>query len=248
MKHSSDEIVMASSEEGAQLSYQISPQHRNSKEQILQPVPQIGSPTALGMGAFAIAFTTLSMSLMEWRGAAITNAYIGNCFFTAGMGLVLVAQWELVRGNSFGHTVFGGFGLFNLAFGAINAPAFGVADAFKDDSAAFNNAVGYFLLVWGVFVLFFTIAAMPMNIIYTAMLGTSQITYTVLAASYFSVADDRAATGLALKKAAGAFGFVSGLLAWYTVGHLMCQDALFFSFPLGDTSSLYARLRRQKRC
>lgn len=62
------------------------------------------------MGAFAIAFTTLSMSLMEWRGAAITNAYIGNCFFTAGLGLVLVAQWELVRGNSFGHTVFGGFG------------------------------------------------------------------------------------------------------------------------------------------
>lgn len=62
------------------------------------------------MGAFAIAFTTLSMSLMEWRSAAITNAYIGNCFFTAGMGLVLVAQWELVRGNSFGHTVFGGFG------------------------------------------------------------------------------------------------------------------------------------------
>jgi succinate-acetate transporter protein len=122
------------------------------------------------MGAFAIAFTTLSMSLMEWRGAAITNAYIGNCFFTAGLGLVLVAQWELVRGNSFGHTVFGGFGehpvlsscnimhqpesnlslshpgLFNLAFGAINAPAFGVADAFKDDPAALNNAIGYFLL------------------------------------------------------------------------------------------------------
>jgi hypothetical protein len=36
--------------------------------------------------------------------------------------------------------------LFNLAFGAINAPAFGVMDAFKDDPAALNNAVGYFLL------------------------------------------------------------------------------------------------------
>ena len=37
-------------------------------------------------------------------------------------------------------------GLFNLAFGAINAPAFGVADAFKDDPAALNNAIGYFML------------------------------------------------------------------------------------------------------
>ena len=80
------------------------------------------------------------------------------------------------------------------------------------------------------------------------MLGTSQITYTVLAALYFSLADERLAAGLALKKAVGTFGFVSGLLAWYTVGHLMCQEALLFSFPLGDTSSLYARLRRQKRC
>ncbi|KXG50998.1 GPR1/FUN34/yaaH protein [Penicillium griseofulvum] len=244
---SAEGTVMPASEEG-QLSYDTSSsQPRNSKEQDFQPTPQIGSPTALGMGAFAIAFTTLSMSLMEWRGAAITNAYIGNCFFTAGLGLVLVAQWELVRGNSFGHTVFGGFGLFNLAFGAINAPAFGVAEAFKNDPAALNNAIGYFLLVWGIFVLFFTIAAMPMNFVYTAMLGTSQITYTVLAASYFSFADDNVSTGVALKKAAGAFGFVSGLFAWYTVGHLMCQDALLFSFPLGDTSPLYARLRRQKR-
>lgn len=81
---------------------------------------------------------------------------------------------------------------------------------------------------------------------YTAMLGTSQITYAVLADSYFSMADDCVSTGVALKKATGAFGFVSGLLAWYTVGHLMCQDALLFSFPLVDTSPLYARLRRKR--
>ncbi|THC91360.1 hypothetical protein EYZ11_009175 [Aspergillus tanneri] len=245
---SGEKAVMDTSNEGTRLSYNASAQssHETGKDHVPQPVVPIGSPTALGMGAFAIAFTTLSMSLMEWRRAAIVNAYIGNAFFTAGLGLVLVAQWELVRGNSFGHTVFGGFGLFNLAFGAINAPAFGVADAFKNDPAALNNATGYFLLVWGIFVLFFTIAAMPMNLVYTAMLGTSQITYTVLAASYFAMADNKTTTGVALKKTAGAFGFVSGLLAWYTVGHLMCQDALLFSFPLGDTSRFYARLQRSR--
>jgi len=52
------------------------------------------------------------MALMEWRGLTTTNAFVGNCFFTAGIGLVIVAQWELVGGNTFGHTVFGGFGAY----------------------------------------------------------------------------------------------------------------------------------------
>jgi len=71
------------------------------------------------------------------------------------------------------------------------------------------------------------------------MLGTSQLTYTFLGASYFALADDNVAASEALKKVGGVFGFLAGLLAWYTLGHLMCQEALLFSFPMGDTSHLY---------
>jgi hypothetical protein len=42
----------------------------------------LGSPTALAIGAFATTLTTLSLSLMEWRGVTITNVYIGNFFFS----------------------------------------------------------------------------------------------------------------------------------------------------------------------
>lgn len=38
----------------------------------------LGSPTALAIGAFSTTLTTLSLSLMEWRGVTTTNAYIGN--------------------------------------------------------------------------------------------------------------------------------------------------------------------------
>ena len=52
------------------------------------PVPitlkaQMGSPTALAIGAFATTLTTLSLALMEFRGLTVTNAFIGD-FFVCG--------------------------------------------------------------------------------------------------------------------------------------------------------------------
>ena len=53
------------------------------------PVPitlkaQLGSPTALAIGAFATTLTTLSLALMEFRGVTVTNAFIGDFFGVAG--------------------------------------------------------------------------------------------------------------------------------------------------------------------
>ena len=65
--------------------------------------------------------------------------------------------------------------------------------------------------------------------------------FTLVAASYFALADGYADRGTALRKSAGAFAFVSGMLGYYTVANLMCQEALFFSFPMGDTSRFFRR-------
>lgn len=65
--------------------------------------------------------------------------------------------------------------------------------------------------------------------------------FTLVAASYFATADGHLGTATALKKTAGVFAFLSGLLGYYTVGNLMCQQALFFSFPMGDTSHFFQR-------
>lgn len=56
------------------------------------PVPitlkaQLGTPTALAIGAFATTLTTLSFALMEWRGVTVTNAFIGDFFGVAGIGM-----------------------------------------------------------------------------------------------------------------------------------------------------------------
>ena len=63
--------------------------------------------------------------------------------------------------------------------------------------------------------------------------------FTLVAASYFATADGKVGVGTGLKKAGGVFAFLGGLLGYYTVGNLMCQEAMFFSFPMGDTSRFF---------
>ncbi len=117
------------------------------------PVPitlkaQMGSPTALAIGAFATTLTTLSLALMEFRGVTVSNAFIGDFFGVAGIGMVISAQSELVLGNTYAYTVLGAFGLFYAGFGFIITPFFGVAASYEGgaDSAEYNNALGFFVL------------------------------------------------------------------------------------------------------
>ena len=80
---------------------------------------------------------------------------------------------------------------------------------------------------------------MTSNLVYIGIFFTVQMAFTLVAASYFATADGNVSTGIALKKTAGAFAFVSGMLGYYTVCNLMCQEALYFSFPMGDTSRFF---------
>lgn len=83
------------------------------------------------------------------------------------------------------------------------------------------------------------------NLVYFGIFLAVELTFGLVAASYLATADGKIATGVALKKAGGVFGFISGLLGYYTLGHLMCQEALFFSFPMGDTGRFFKRKQRK---
>jgi hypothetical protein len=83
---------------------------------------------------------------MEWRNLTVTNVFIGNFFFIAGIGMVVSAQWELALGNSYGYTVLSAFGLFYGGFGAIITPLFGVKESYGEDLASYNNALGFWVL------------------------------------------------------------------------------------------------------
>lgn len=154
------------------------------------------------------------------------------------------AQWELVLGNSYAYTVLSAFGLFYAGFGFIITPFFGVADSYEGgaSSVEYNNALGFFVLMWAVLNLFFLLGSLPLNLVYIGIFFTVQMAFTLVSASYFLTADGKATQAVAVKKAAGAFAFASGILGYYTVANLMCKEAFFgWSFPMGDTSRFFKR-------
>lgn len=155
--------------------------------------------------------------------------------------MVVSAQWELVLGNSFGYTCLSAFGLFYGGFGAILTPLFGVKASYGDDMVQYNNALGFFVTMWTVFNTFFFIGSIPINLVYAGIFGFVELAFALIAAGYFALADGYAERSEALLKAGGVFAFLAGLLGYYTVGHLMCQTTLFFSFPMGDTSRFFVR-------
>lgn len=69
--------------------------------------------------------------------------------------------------------------------------------------------------------------------------------FILVGASYFATADGHLTAAIALKKSGGVFAFLAGLLGFYTVANLMCQQSLYFSFPMGDTSHLFERKKQR---
>ncbi|KAJ5352894.1 hypothetical protein N7452_001868 [Penicillium brevicompactum] len=205
----------------------------------------LGAGSALALGAFGTTLTTLSLSLMEWRGVTTGNVFVGNFFFIAAFGLVVTAQWELSVGNGFAYTVFSAFGLFYAGYGAILTPAFGVAQAYGGATTPeYNNAVGFFMILWTVFVFTFLIASIPSNIAYILVFLFVDLGFLTVAASYFALADGHAASADALKKSGGVFCFLAGLVGWYIVFHLLLKESLL-DLPLGDTSRLFGKKKKR---
>ncbi|KAF1819128.1 uncharacterized protein K489DRAFT_363458 [Dissoconium aciculare CBS 342.82] len=209
------------------------------------PVPitikaQLGSPTALAIGAFSTTLTTLSFALMGFRGVSVTNAFIGDFFGVAGIGMVISANWELVLGNTYAYTVLSAFGLFYAGFGFIVTPSFGVRESYTTE-AEYYNALGFFVLMWSVWNFFFLIGSLPINLVYIGIFFTVQMAFTLVSAGYFLLADGHTATAKVVNITGGAFAFASGMLGYYTVANLMCSEALNFSFPMGDTSHFFRK-------
>jgi succinate-acetate transporter protein len=135
-------------------------------------------------------------------------------------------------------------GLFYAGYGALLTPAFGIAQAYGGDTTAeYNNAVGFFMILWTVFVFTFLIASLPSNIAYILVFLFVDLGFLTVAASYFATADGHATSAEALKKSGGVFCFLAGLVGWYIVFHLLLKES-FLEIPLGDTSRLFGKKKK----
>lgn len=72
----------------------------------------------LAMGGFATTLLSVSLAMMNFRGVTTQTIFIGNLCFVACIGLLISAQWSMVKGDTFSYTVLTAFGKMNR-----NAPA-----------------------------------------------------------------------------------------------------------------------------
>ncbi|KAL6355613.1 hypothetical protein LRP88_11216 [Fusarium phalaenopsidis] len=203
-------------------------------------VHQIGNPSPMAMGTFATTLLTLSLSMMGFRGVATQTVFIANLCFAAGLGMLISAQWEIARGNSFGYAYLSAYAFFYGGYGVILCPSLGVLQSYGGATAEYHNALGFYVLS-KIKTLIFSDRQANANLVSFGIFTTIFFCFLFDAASNFALADGHESNAKGLMQAGGAFGFISGLLGFYSCAAGMCADALPFTLPVGDTSRFFKK-------
>jgi hypothetical protein len=167
-------------------------------------------PGALGLGAFAL--TTFVLSLANTGILPSAASVLGLALFYGGIAQFAAGIWEFANRNTFGATAFCSFGAFWLAFWYLESTPAG--------TAAGASGVGVFLLAWGIFTLYMTIAAFRTNLSIFAV-------FVFLTLTFFALAIGTLAGSEGLSHLGGWLGLVTAVLAWYG------SFAVVFNSPAG---------------
>jgi succinate-acetate transporter protein len=170
---------------------------------VVETKPVTADPGPLGLAAFALTTFVLSMfnsGLMSDKGEPIV---FGLAFAYGGLAQLLAGMWEFRTGNTFGATAFASYGAFWLSF-------FAFVQFFEKDvpSSAAAQAVGVYLVAWGVFTTYMFIASLRTT-------GAIALVFVLLAATFLllGIGDWTETTGIT--KAGGFVGLATAVAAWY---------------------------------
>ncbi|KAG7351725.1 acetate transporter [Nitzschia inconspicua] len=167
----------------------------------------LGNPAPLGLLAFGM--TTLMLMYVEtgWAETEFEYVVAGNAIFYGGVGQMLVAIFEIIHGSSFSFAVFFSYGAFWLGW------AFVLVERAKDYSAfgdaSYPTGMTLFLIQWGILSTCFFIVTLRKNICLI-------VVFVLLSTTFYLLAAATATSSLAVKRAAGYFGFFTAVGAFYT--------------------------------
>jgi len=179
---------------GDPVSYQRYPSH-------------IANPGPTGVFAFAMTTFLLSMFNVGTRGVSHPNVVVGMAIFAGGLTQFIAGMWEFPRGNVFGATAFSTYGSFWMSYATIFIPGSGILATFSNPQEL-NNAIGLFLITWFIVTFIFLLAVIRRNIAFSILLALLDIAFALLSAAEFT-------GSAAVQKAGGAFGIMTGIVAFY---------------------------------
>jgi uncharacterized protein len=168
-----------------------------------EAIGAIADPAPLGLAGFALTTFVLSFfnaGLLEEGGEPVV---FGLALAYGGLAQLLAGMWEFKKANAFGALAFTSYGAFWLSFWALE-------QFFAKDipEANLGDAVGLYLIAWGIFTAYLWIASFRVSVAVNVVLLLLTITFFVL-----GIGD--AAAEENITKAGGWIGIATAIAAWY---------------------------------
>jgi succinate-acetate transporter protein len=164
----------------------------------------IADPAPLGLAAFALTTFVLSVVNAGLISDTVEPVVFGLALAYGGIAQVGAGMWEFSKGNTFGATAFTSYGAFWLSFWWLTAHL----ESYKIPAADLGKGVGLYLIAWGIFTLYMTVASARVSVAVMTVFVLLTITFFVL-----GIGDMMGATGLT--HLGGWLGIATALAAWY---------------------------------
>jgi succinate-acetate transporter protein len=170
----------------------------------LETKPVTADPGPLGLAAFALTTFVLSFfnaGLVSEKGITIV---LGLALAYGGLAQLLAGMWEFRTGNTFGAVAFTSYGAFWLSFWAFEQ--FYAKDI--KDPTTLGNAVGLYLIGWGIFTAYMFIASLRVSV-------AVSLVFALLATTFIVLGIGDASANADVTKAGGFIGIATAIAAWY---------------------------------
>lgn len=187
-----------------------------AQAQSASPASKEANPAPLGLAGFALTTFILSLTNAGILGGTTVQVVLALALAYGGLAQFMAGMWEFKNGNTFGATAFSSYGAFWFSY-ALFVWFF----AANMDSGEVANAVGAYLLAWGIFTFYMWIATLkhprPVMIVFLLL----WITFLLLALGEFAGGD----TGDTIHKAGGVVGILTAIAAWYASARTIINEA-----------------------
>lgn len=167
------------------------------------PGSHFADPAPLGLAGFALTTFVLSVVNANIVPQALVGGALGAALGYGGIAQFAAGLWEFAKGNTFGATAFCSYGGFWISFWWL--AEHDLAGLGPDG----HKVVGVYLVAWGIFTAYMTVAALRVNTAVLVVFVLLTITYFVLAIGWFdNVSKHWVMLG-------GYLGILTALAAWY---------------------------------
>jgi uncharacterized protein len=163
----------------------------------------IADPAPLGLAAFALTTFVLSFFNAKLVSSAGEPVVLGLALAYGGFAQLLAGMWEFKNNNTFGATAFTSFGAFWISLFVFDQFLAGSVPA-----ANLGDAVGLYLIGWGIFTAYMFIPSLRVS-------AAVALVFALLAPTFIVLGIGNAADNSTIIQIGGWLGIATAIAAWY---------------------------------